>query len=287
MRPRLTCGSEHKILLLGRIAVQMRDLWNAIDSAARFIAAIPVSLVPRHYWPQLDTVIPVSRAAFVSAIASTLLAAAMAIPAYLEYTEANAALAVDAMLRASGWRATPAGEAAPSDEGAVAMWFSGYLSPVAFFFFTPVGVLSLYLAATGWFRAVSSYVDDARGDPVLTAVDAVVRRAWLRLQTRRARRDRERLEGPEVPDRLLPGRAAGFPDADYVVVSSRVKPGWDPGAFVITSEKWFRLGTPIERHLPVGLRTFYPLTEITDHEVLRRGVPYQLPPVSGTISRSG
>ena len=28
-----------------------------------------------------------------------------------------------------------------------------------------------------------------------------------------------------VPDRLVPGTAAGFPDADFVVVASRRKPG--------------------------------------------------------------
>lgn len=265
----------------------MGELWSMLDTAVRFVAAIPAGVIPRHYWRRLDTVLPVSRAALPSAIASFLLAFAMAIPAFFQYTEANAALAADAMLRATGWRATPAGEAAPSEAGALAAWFSGYLSPIAFLFFTPVGLVSFYLAVTGWFRVVSAYVDDARGDPVLTAIDAVVRRTWQRTQARRAQRDRERLEGPEVPDRLVPGRAAGFLDADYVVVASRRKPEWQPGAFIITSEKWFRLGTPVERQMPGGLRTFYPLTEITDHEALRRGIPYELPPVSGSSSRSG
>ena len=55
---------------------------------------------------------------------------------------------------------------------------------------------------------------------------------------------------------------------------------------MITSEKWFRLGIPHERQMRGGLRTLYPLTEITDHEVLRRGIPYELPPVSGSLSKT-
>lgn len=64
------------------------------------------------------------------------------------------------------------------------------------------------------------------------------------------------------------------------------QPGWDSGAFVITRDKWYRLGGPVERQTPGGLRTLYPLTELRDHEALRRGVPYELPPVSGALSKS-
>ena len=257
-----------------------------LSGVIRFVAAIPASLLPRHYWRRLETAVPVSRAALASGVASIFAAAAIAIPAFLRYTEATSLIAVDAMLRATGWRAAPAGEATPSSDAAVAAWFSGYLSPVAFLFFTPLGLLSAYLLVTGWFRAVSAYVDDARGDPVLTVADAAARRIWTRSRARRAQRNREALEGPEVPDRLVSGRAAGFPDADFVVVASRRKPDWQVGAFVVTADKWFRLGTPVDRQMPVGLRTLYPLTEITANEVLRRGVPYDLPSVSGMVSKS-
>jgi hypothetical protein len=72
-----------------------------------------------------------------------------------------------------------------------------------------------------------------------------------------------------------------------VIVASRRKPDWQPGVFIITAEKWYRVGESAERQMPGGLRMFYPLTEITDHEVLRRGVPYELPPLSGSASKSG
>ena len=258
-----------------------------LESAIRFIVSVPVSLLPRHYWRQLETVVPVARAALLSGVVSMLAAAAIAIPAFLQYTEATSLVAVDAMLRATGWRPTPAGDAVPSADAATASWFSGYLSPIAFFLFTPTGVLSIYLFTTGWLRTVSAYVDDARGDPVLSTIDALVRRTRDRSRTRRTREERERLEGPEVPDRVVTGTAAGIPEADLVVVASRRKPDWEPGAFVITADKWFKLGTPVDRQLPVGLRTFYPLTELIAHEVLRRGVPYDLPPTIDKVSRSG
>ncbi len=46
--------------------------------------------------------------------------------------------------------------------------------------------------------------------------------------------------------------------------------------FVMTSDKWYRLGTPVERQMPGGLRTLYPLTELRDNEALRKGVRYEL-----------
>ena len=252
----------------------------------RFVVAIVASLLPRYYWRQLETTLPVSRAALLSGVVSMLAAAAIAIPAFLRYTEATSLIAIDAMLRATGWRTTPAGDAAPSADAAVASWFSGYLSPMAFFLFTPIGLLSIYLFVTGWLRAVSAYVDDARGDPVLSTIDAVVRRARERSRSQREREERERLEGPEVADRVVTGTAAGLPEADLVVVASRRKPEWETGVFVITAEKWFKLGTPVDRQMPGGLRTLYPLTEITANEVLRRGIQYDLPPVSGKAPRS-
>ncbi|MBI4266349.1 MAG: hypothetical protein HY657_18400 [Acidobacteria bacterium] len=262
----------------------MRDLWIMVDAAVRFVAAMAVAALPRCYWRSLDAFVPVSRAALPSAIATILVAFAVAIPAFWQFTEANANQAVELMLRATGWRRSPPGAEAPPEAVALGTWFAGFASPLQFALLTPLGLFCTYLLATGYFRAVSAYVDDARGDPVVTAVDAFARRMWSSARARRAVRERERLEGPEVPDRLVPGRAAGCPDADLVVVASRRKAGWERGTFVITSEKWYRLGTPVDRQMPGGLRTLYPLTEITDHEVLRRGVPYELPPLSGSPS---
>ena len=246
----------------------------------RFIAAIVAAVLPRHYWSRLDTVLPVSRAAVASSIATIFLAALIFIPAFLRYVEGNAGEAVDLMLQATGWRPV-SGAAAPSEGVAVGSWTGSYLSPLIFLF-TPLGLFSAYLAVSGYVRAVSAYVDDARGDPILTVIDRLGRHAWDKAIANRATRVRERLEGSEMPDVLVAGRAAGFPDADFVVVASRRKADWRAGAFVITSDKWYRLGTPVERQMPGGLRTFYPLTELNDMEVLRRGIRYELPRLSGS-----
>ena len=263
-----------------------RNLWQAVASVLGFAAATATGIVPRRYWSSLDTLIPVSRAALASALATFALAAVIGIPAFFRYAEANAGQAVDLMLQSAGWRATPAGAAVPSQAAGQLAWASSFLWLFTFAFFTPIGLLISYLAVTGFVRAVSVAVDDARGDPVLTTIDAVGRRVWQKAQTRRARMNREQLEGPEVADRLVPGRAAGFPDADLVVVSSRRKADWEKGAVVVTSEKWYRLGVPVERQMRGGLRTLYPLTELRDSEVLRRGVSYELPPLSGSLSKS-
>lgn len=118
---------------------------------------------------------------------------------------------------------------------------------------------------------------------MLTLVDSIISTLRRKAAARRDVRAREALEGPEVPDRLVTGRAAGLPDADFVVVASRRKPGWERGVFVITPDLWYRLGAPTERRLHAGLRTLYPLTEIRDLEVVRKSVEYALPPLSGSL----
>ena len=55
----------------------------------RFIAAI-VGAVLRHYWSRFDTVLPVSRAALGSSIATIFLAALIFIPSSLRYVEGHA-----------------------------------------------------------------------------------------------------------------------------------------------------------------------------------------------------
>src|SRR5207245_9363381 len=56
----------------------------------RFIAAIVGAVLPRHYWSRFDTVLPVSRAALGSSIATIFLAALIFIPASLRYVEGHA-----------------------------------------------------------------------------------------------------------------------------------------------------------------------------------------------------
>jgi hypothetical protein len=55
----------------------------------RFVAAIVGAVLPRHYWSRFDTVLPVSRAALGSSIATIFLAALIFIPASLRYVEGH------------------------------------------------------------------------------------------------------------------------------------------------------------------------------------------------------
>jgi hypothetical protein len=134
-----------------------------------------------------------------------------------------------------------------------------------------------YLTLTAQFRGAAAVLGDKHGDPVLQVIDYLVHRQATKQRVQAARDLRAKLEGPEVADRLLSGVAAGFPDAVYVVVSSRQKPGWSAGTFIETGDRWYRIGTPVQRDTPNGLRTMYPLFEPTELEVIRRAVRYDLP----------
>jgi hypothetical protein len=242
----------------------------------RFIIAIFASVLPRRLWPAMEKHVPVSRAVVLSGIASFFVAMAIGIPAYLRFVETAAGAATDQLLQATGWRPMPVNASAVNVQVGQGAWGLSFLSPFVFAFFTPVGLLSLYLTFTGWFRAVSAYVDDARGDPLLTVVDGLIHRARIRRADRRAQDARHQLEGAEVADRVLTGEAAGLPEAVWVVVASRRKPEWVAGAFVITEDKWYRINPPLERTTPNGVRTLYPLTEVGEMEVLRNGIRYDL-----------
>ena len=211
----------------------------------------------------------------LSGVLQFMIGMAIAIPGYLEFSHQQSSLAVDMMLEATGWR-SPSNTSA-SVPGAQLQWASGYLAFFTYVFVTPGGFFAMYLGLTGWLRSVSAWVDDARGDLMLTMVDAIVFRSTTKRHVRKARETREALEGAEVADRVVTGAKAGIPDAELVVIASRGKPGWVQGAYIITSDKWYRLAAPIHRDTPNGLRTMYPMNEVRDLEVMRKGIPYELP----------
>ncbi len=243
----------------------------------RFLLAVPLSLAPRRYWRSLDVHFPVTSAALLSSIVTFFVAAAIGIPSFLEHAQASAGTAIDVMLQATGWRgAPPAGATVAKSQ---VIWVAGSMSIVTWAFTTPAGLLSIYLGLTSLIRFLAWYVDDARGDPLLTMADGAVRRVWSSNRQERATIAREKREGAEVPDVLLTASDAGVADADLVVIASRRKPEWDAGAIVVTDEKWFTLGASIEQQMPGGWRTLYPLTELHEHQVLRRAVRYALPPL--------
>ena len=150
---------------------------------------------------------------------------------------------------------------------------------VVFGLTTPVGLLATYLILSGIFRTATAYVEDWYGDPLLTAVVTAAVSKRDRRRHEAARADRLRREGNEVPDRLYAGEWAGLPQAEYVIVASRRKDGWDAGVAVITSEKPYRLGAPFDKQTREGLRTIYPLLPYEAGTVIRRSVAYELPPL--------
>ncbi len=208
--------------------------------------------------------------AWVSGLATMIAGFAIGIPGFLRY----AGLFTDTVQVAAVQSGTP------SDAPLALL---GPLAPLNYAFGTPSGLIATYLWLTGILRAVAGYVDDPRGDPLLTLVDGIVHRIKAGGKAVGARLARERLEGPEVPHRLMPGAWAAV-DAEYVLLASRRKPGWEAGVFVLTSDKWYRIGRLWDMPLPEGLRTAYPLTEVPLGEVLRKGVDYELPDVSALSS---
>lgn len=154
------------------------------------------------------------------------------------------------------------------------------LSIVAFVLLTPLGWLAAYLFLSGLLRVFLSVTGEIGGDPLVTLVDGVLHRRGIERMFRRAAADRERWEGPAVPDVVMRGVDAGWLEASFVIVASRLKAGWEKNVTVVTAHGWFRLGAPEDRHLPEGLRVFYPLYPMGGAEVMRRSVAYDHPALS-------
>lgn len=217
---------------------------DCAGAIARAVCAVFLSLLPRRRWEAYDG-FPLGSASLVSAVVT---------------------VGAGASIGVTGFLSPP-------------VPFIQVLALPVFLFATVPGWLTMYLLVSGTLRAMAWSASDAMGDPILTALDGWLTARRHSSTTESARRNREALEGPDVPDRLLPASWAGLTDADVVVVAARRKPDWTRGSCVITDDKWFTLGEPFDLQLPQGLRTIYPLTEQKVNEVLRRGVRYDLPPL--------
>lgn len=233
-------------------------------------------MLPRRMWNAWDGPLPVARMAGVSALLTFLSSFAVGIPGLLRYAGLAAGDVADNIILTS--HAVNTGRAPlMALPGAFAV---SLFSLPAFLFFTPVGWLSTYLFVTGLYRSIASATGEPQGDPLLDLLEARWTAARRRRRERMAAAERRALEGPEVPDVLLSGPDGGVPEAEYVVIASRLKPGWEQGTFVMTPDAWYRLGPPFDRHYVHGLRRVYPLIRPGEAEVIRRQVRYQLPPFS-------
>lgn len=254
----------------------MRSLLDAV-------LALPFTLLPRRYWQSFD--LPVAGMAPLSGFLTLFTGFAVGIPGYFAYLERLRGVRAVSILEISRLQVEgtlPETAAVSAVPGAIYA-----IAPLAFALFTPIGLLATYLILGSIFRIASSYVDDAHGDPVLTALDSIGRRMRRSRRERTARIAREALEGTAEADRLYTGEWAGLPDATYAVVAARRKAEWTKGTFVITSQGWFTLGEPFDRPMPHGLRTVYPLTLQTTPDVVRKSVQYELPPLRSAYAAAG
>lgn len=183
--------------------------------------------------------------------------------------------------------------AAGGDQNAqmIAAMQSPLLAALAFFLFTPTGWLADYLVLSAIFRGITLAVDNPWGDPILEGIDHVARDKSAEIKAKQAAEAREKAEGPEVPDRVLECRKFAGKEADYVVVSSRRKPGWTLATTVIADSVRLRIGDPREMTIEGWLRICYPLKIIRDIQVDRRIVHYawpkDMPPIPGLDTDSG
>ena len=251
-----------------------RPAVETLLAPARFVAALVANLMPRRFRLEWGDRLPITSTAGWSALATFFLAFAIGLPGLLRYATRAGSAVTDTMLATA--------DAVNQGKASLGKMPEAYLLSMltlpAFLFFTPRGLVTLYLGASGLFRCLAFATGEPRGDPLIGGIDAGLRALRTRHRTRRDAELREAQEGPEVADVLLSGRDGGAPEAVYALVASRRKPGWSEGTFVLDGETRYRIGRPFDRRYAGGLRTVYPLLEVATAEVMRRIVRYGLPP---------
>lgn len=258
------------------MADALTEIRHLLDSCVRHVVAIGANILPRRLWPEWEGRLPIARMAMASALATFFLGFAVGIPGFLRYAAGTSSAITNAMIQAGyaeiARKATPGASA-----GAYGL---SIFSLAAFAFFTPTGLLATYLVGTGLYRLLAVAAHEPRSDPLLSLLDAGARRILWKVTLERVVAERERQEGEAVPDVLLKGKDLGVPAADFLVVSSRWKSGWEPGVVVVTADKRYRIGTAFDRRFAGGLRRIYPLAELPAVEVMRRSIAYELPRLS-------
>jgi hypothetical protein len=253
------------------------NLAHTAESVARGLAAVLLACVPVRHWERMPG-FPVHAAAVPSGIATTAAGLYLGARGFLAYAREAASIANTALIDRTA-RTLPGQDAALDAVTTQGLQSLSVLSVVAFTVATPLGWLAVYLVVSGIVRAISAGVGQPYGDLLWTGIDAVASRRWARARESARRQARERLEGPNVADRLIAGDALGLPSTDVIVLAARQKADWTAGTIVVTPDAWFRLAEPFDVELPQGLRTAYPLTQLETIEVLRRSVTYTLPPL--------
>lgn len=241
----------------------------------RRVLGVAAAMLPARWWPWLDVYVPATTSAVIAGILTLLSAAAIGLPGFLAYVAAVASAANE-----TAWAAA---QRNPDVENVGALLrgapaaFTALALPL-FLFTTPAGWLTMYLAVTGLVRAIAPVLDDGLGDPILTGIDTILARTRRGTRRRLEHMQREELEGPAMPDRIMSAQTLGVA-GDFVIVSSRRKPDWEKGTVVMTPDATaYRIGAVEDRTIAGRLRTLYPLTLHADLEAFRRVVHYELPP---------
>jgi hypothetical protein len=236
------------------------------------LLALFAAWAPRRLWRGWPS-LPCETMAVPAAVLGMLLAAWVGLGGFLDYATRAASGLTDAALEA-------ARRPGASGHTTALPLLASATSLPAFLFFTPRGLFSLYLGLSSVLRFVAALTGDPMGDPAATVVDAVVHRKVEEARVTARERERHALEGAAVPDVLVEGAAVGLPHASLVVVASREKPDWTYGTFVVTAERWYKIGRREDRQLGGWLRALYPLSPVGAAEVIRRSVAYELPQLS-------
>lgn len=237
-----------------------------------------MAAAPRRVWPHLEPYLPISRTAAPAGLVTMGAGFFLGVDGFLKFAFRMADANNTEMLRQfSSGSANNAAAFVPYDISVITLYI--------FLFSTPVGLIASYLVASGLLRAVSAYVDDARGDPLLSGLHWAATALIEKNRAERRQISRVRREGAEVRDVLVTGDSLGV-SADLVVLASRRKAEWTSGATVMTRDQWYRLAEPFDLETPAGLRTAYPLTKFDTVEVVRRGIEYELPALSVRAGRA-
>lgn len=250
----LTCGRERSIL-----------------APVESLVGVLRCLLPARYWHEMR------RGAYFSIFLTAALGVRIGYAGFFERArragEEGAALALK--LGAPGGASGVGGLS--QTEAVAAALMGNALTPLAFFLFTPLGWLADYLVLSAVFRGFTLAVDNPWGDPILTLIDKLVRGRREVSAAERQAAERERAEGPEVPDQILECRKFAGKEADFVVASSRRKDGWTLATTVVVNSVRLRLGEPRDMTIEGFLRACYPLKVIRDIQVDRRIVHYEWP----------
>jgi hypothetical protein len=228
------------------------------------LVAILIANLPLRWWAPFEERYPVRSSAWMAGALTMFAGGLLGVHGFLVYIGIAADGLNSALIRAQ------------SD--LVQLRGPLLLALPAFLFTTPTGLSSLYLLLSGLVRFAAAFVaDDPHGDWILTRLDDLYVKVSRDTRAWDARKTREKLEGVEMPDRLVTGEWVGQPEIELAIVAAR-RHEWPVGAYLVTGDGTsYRIGEAFDMNTKAGVRTVYPLAELKTGEAIRHAIPYELP----------